>query len=161
MSKVSVTDIKSFMTEAMARSTTNRSGTHRTFLVQDKNTFIEMCKNCLATTVHIAKVLSSLSIHDTEAKWVGRINTWSCYHRDGRLEVEKAVAVQRPKQVDGAVVTGSRLKAVVREYLDYGITDEEVLRIVGAECLQHGKSKVIKEMKDYMNARGLTLDDLK
>ncbi|UOL48560.1 hypothetical protein QGX12_gp084 [Pseudomonas phage Kremar] len=77
------------------------------------------------------------------------------------MNVEKAVAVQRPTQVDGATVTGSRLKAVVREYLDYGITDEEVLRIVGAECLQHGKSKVIKEMKDYMNARGLTLDDLK
>lgn len=159
MSKVTVSDIKTFVIGALGRSTGVKH--HRVFLVQDKKTLIEMVKCCDSSTAKISQALSTLSHYDSEAKWVGRINTWSAYHRQGRLNTENAVAIQKPRQEEPVkLMTGSRLKAVVREYLGYGMKEEEILRIVGSECLQHEKRKVIKEMKDYMTARGLTIQDL-
>lgn len=157
MTKVTLDEIKSFVAGAIERSGGRKS--HRSFLIQDKKTLVEMLMNSKASINQIARTLGTISRFDSEAKWVGRINAWTTYYKAGRLDVEKAVAIQKPK-VETLGITGSRLKAVVQEYLKYGVAAEEILRIVESECSQHSKSKLIEETKEYLKARGLTIQDL-
>lgn len=91
--------------------------------------------------------------------WHSKLERWSSQSKAGRFNIENAVAVR--KHIPAIAAADGRLDQAVFALLEEGRTQEQILTLVGEAMLKHGKVKIAKELKDYMEARGITIDDLK
>lgn len=140
----------------------------RIFLIEDKKIIIEMVRNCLSTQAAIAGELACS--WDDKKKWLGRFMTWGRAYNAGQLDVQRAVAIQRPKPVAATLepISYRQLGELITALLERDGNVLEVQTICMERCGKYEEGQKVKLANDslvdieaLLKSKGLTLDDLK
>lgn len=163
MLQTTIHQIIDFVADAVKRS--NGGGGSRFFLIEDKKTVIEMIRDCSLSQTKIAQHLAT---HwDDYQKWMGRFTSWGCAYNKGQLNVQMAVAVQRPKRIVEKQTSEDRLlQAMADMFHEEGKSFEDIQKTID-QCfawLKEDHTHYLRELLDELLAdkgRGATIEDLK
>lgn len=165
MKYTTISEIVLFVREAVKRATgagdMYKYG-QRIFLIEDKKTIIEMVRNCLSTQAAIASELA-LS-WDDKKKWLGRFMTWGRAYNAGQLDVQRAVAIQRPKTVVKPTEMLDSFKLIIEYELREGKSIQTIVdrafEVAHAWKTERANNTLV-DIEALLKSKGLTLDDLK
>lgn len=159
MLQTTIKQITDFMIGAIARS--NGGGGARVFLIEDKKKIVEMVRDCALSQSKIAKHLSQ---HwDDYQKWLGRFNVWGVAYNKGQLNIERAVAVQRPKPQPQPQPIDS-FKLLIEHGLRGGKSIQDIVdrafEVAHAWKVERAND-TLGDVEALLKSKGLSLDDLK